>query len=322
MSSARPTEHFVTLFDGNFLPAGLCLYESLKRHAGPFRLWVLCMDDIAAERLLALKLPEVSPIRLPEVETDALRRAKADRTTAEYCWTLTPFTPRFVMERDPSAKRVTYLDADLLFFDDPAILLDEFAGSGADVLITEHAYAPEYDYSRTNGVYCVQFITFSNTPPGRGVLEWWQERCLEWCYARLEDGKFGDQKYLDDWPARFGGRVHVLRRKELALGPWNARLYSDAGGADPVFFHFHGARLVTRTTMLLTKNYRIDGAAFRYYREYCARMGEILRLFDRKGWAVPILPPRTTLMDAIKDLVRGRRARYHPVGEPAGSRPG
>ncbi len=52
---------------------------------------------------------------------------------------------------------------------------------------------------------------------GELVRSWWEERCLEWCYARFEDGKFGDQKYLDDWTSRFNKQVHVLKNKELML---------------------------------------------------------------------------------------------------------
>ena len=33
---------------------------------------------------------------------------------------------------------------------------------------------------------------------GLKALKWWRDRCLEWCYARIEDGKFGDQFYIED----------------------------------------------------------------------------------------------------------------------------
>ena len=72
------------------------------------------------------------------------------------------------------------------------------------------------------------------------VRSWWAERCLEWCFARSENGKFGDQKYLDDWPDRFPDLVHVLRREDAILAPWNARRfpYSKA-----IAWHFHGLRI-------------------------------------------------------------------------------
>src|SRR5690554_6344731 len=117
MLSSKSVEHFVTLFDSNFLPMGLCLHRSLMSHADPFHLWILCMDVTVQQQLSQLGLPCVSLIPLAEVETDALLARKAGRTRGEYCWTLTPFTPQLVFERDQRVDRVTYLDADLFFFD-------------------------------------------------------------------------------------------------------------------------------------------------------------------------------------------------------------
>ena len=108
------------------------------------------------------------------------------------------------------------------------------------MLITDHAYAPEYDGSDSRGQYCVQFMTFTRDG-GEVVRKWWEDRCIEWCYGRLEDGKFGDQKYLDDWPERFSTAVHVMINKELALAPWNATRFPHGNA---VFWHFHGLRIL------------------------------------------------------------------------------
>jgi hypothetical protein len=232
-------EHYVTLFDANFLPQGLALAESLERHGGEHTLWVLCLDDRTREAVERIARPNVRTIALADVETPQLLAVKPGRTRAEYCWTLTPFTPRFVFEREPSARRVTYVDADMYFLRSPKPLFDEFDASGKAVLITEHAYDPEYDQSATSGRYCVQFITFSRAA-GEPVRRWWEERCLEWCFNRFEQGRFGDQKYLDDWPSRFAPQVHVLAQTATLLAPWNARLFPHAGA---VAWHFQGLRI-------------------------------------------------------------------------------
>ena len=214
-------EHFVTIFNSLFLPQGLALHRSMERHVQEYTLWILCVDDVAYDVLHKLVLPNVRLLELAKLETVELLRVKQDRTIAEYCWTLTPFAPRFVFDADLSVARVTYIDADLWFRKSPAIVFNEFEASGKYVLITDHGYAPEYDFSASSGQYCVQFMTFTRVG-GEAVRKWWEEKCIEWCYAREDDGRFGDQKYLDDWPERFLHSVHVLVQQDLMQAPWNA----------------------------------------------------------------------------------------------------
>jgi hypothetical protein len=78
---------------------------------------------------------------------------------------------------------------------------------------------------------------------GESVRSWWEERCIEWCYAKFEEGKFGDQKYLDVWPEIFTDKVHILQNKELTLAPWNVNrfYYKNA-----IFYHFHGLRIMSK----------------------------------------------------------------------------
>ncbi len=252
MSSSRKVEHFVTLFDSHYLPQGLSLYKSLEAHGQPFVLWIIAMDEACAVALEKISPKFVQIIRLPEIESDRLIEAKSDRSMGEYCWTLTPFLPSAVFERQPGLERVTYVDADLYFFDQPSKLLDEFTESGKHVMITDHAFAPEYAASLQYGRFCVQFMTFRSTEGGLKVLHWWQDRCVEWCYSRLENGKFGDQKYLDIWPEMFGEEVHVLSQINRTVAPWNVHhIGLLTGRIEPVFYHFHSLRIVSPTRVVL-----------------------------------------------------------------------
>jgi hypothetical protein len=248
-------EHYVTLFDAGFLPQGLALHRSLVRHGGDFTLWILCMDEAAHEVLSRLDLPSVKLLRLRDVESPELVAVKATRTRAEYCWTMTPFSVRAVFAAETSILRVTYVDADFWFRKSPAPLFAELDQAGKAVLITDHAYAPKYDQSATSGQYCVQFVTFSRAG-GLEVLEWWAARCLEWCHARFEESKFGDQKYLEQWPGRFP-QVHVLTRTDWLLAPWNATRFP-YGTA--IAFHFHGLRILSGKRVLLYRGYEIPRA--------------------------------------------------------------
>src|SRR3989337_3868323 len=93
------------------------------------------------------------------------------------------------------------------------------------ILITEHRFSREYrKEEKLNGRYCVQFITFKNDEYGLGALIWWKNQCINWCYNRIENGKFGDQKYLDDWTTRFK-KVHVLQHLGCGLAGWNISQY-------------------------------------------------------------------------------------------------
>lgn len=304
MLSRGDAEHFVTLFDSNYLPLGVSLHQSMMIHAQPFHLWIVCMDELAEVQLRELNLPHVSLLPLQEVETPDLLAVKSGRSRGEYCWTLTPFTAQFVFDRDSEIKKVTYLDADLFFLDAPDILLDELDESGKDVLITPHAYAPEYDQSATSGIYCVQFVTFRRTAGGMRVMRWWQERCLEWCFARLEDGKCGDQMYLNDWPTRFQNEVYVLRQVEKTLGPWNVRRFFDMDPKlKPVLYHFHSLKIVAVDRIHLCSGYRL-GQGRRIYDRYLEVLQETFRLLSAHGLPIAVLAPPKKTSDFLRTIKR------------------
>jgi hypothetical protein len=297
-------EHFVTLFDLLFLPQGLALHVSMERHAGNYTLWILCMDDEVHEILSLMKLPNVQLLQLSLVETKELKRVKPERTVGEYCWTVTPFAPKFVFKADISVKKVTYLDADLWFRKSPAPIFQEFDNSGKDVLITDHAYSPEYDLSEKSGQYCVQFTTFTREG-GETVRKWWEERCIEWCFDRFENGKFGDQKYLDDWPERFPEQVHVLSNQGWTLAPWNANRFPYSNG---VFWHFHELRLTEKRSKPLvqfTTSYSIPPITRKQiYKPYLEDLRVVIEIMKSHG-VQPKIQKKYRTFGRLKGVLKG-----------------
>lgn len=270
---------FCTLFDSNYLVKGLAMYNSLLRTGEPFTLYIFCFDDRTHEILRTKNLAHVVLITLEEFETEELKRVKQDRSRGEYCWTCTPHVIRFALDTY-ALPQITYLDADLYFFGSPTVLLEEFERSGGSVLITGHRYTPRYDQSATSGTYCVQFISFRADTRGLEVLRWWGARCLEWCYARFENGMFGDQKYLDDWPSRFHG-VHVLRHLGGGVAPWNVQQYRvDEGpavnGVPVIFYHFHHVTWFSDNTFELGRYELSKEAITHIYLPYVAQLEQSL----------------------------------------------
>jgi hypothetical protein len=260
--------YYCTLFDKNYLSRGLAMFSSLERVSKqPFVIYCFAMDAETVEALETFGLPSVKVVPTDAFETEDLIAVKGTRSKGEYCWTCTPAVIRHCL-RVLELPECTYLDADLFFFHDPEILLDEVRAAGGSVLITPHNYTKHFDQSKTSGVYCVQFMFFRNDSGGIRVLEDWYQKCLEWCFNRFEEGKFGDQKYVDSWPQDFGSVVHVLRHLG-AVAPWNVQRFDvrqDGGNPwiqskdrrfEVVFFHFHSLVLMAGE-MLRASNYPLS----------------------------------------------------------------
>jgi len=246
--------YFCTYFDQHYLARGLALFSSLQKHCPEFKLWVLCMDHVAYEILEKFNLPGLYPIAMEEFERndEPLRSAKQNRSRIEYYFTCTSSLPLYVLNNRPEVDLITYLDADLFFFADPAPLFTEL-GKGS-VSIVGHHFSPHLRYLERRGIYNVGWFSFRRDEDALSCLNWWREQCITWCYDREEEGRFADQKYLDDWPTRFKNVV-VLEHKGANLGPWNVGNYDlHSLNANTVlvdeepliFFHFHGLRKINQ----------------------------------------------------------------------------
>lgn len=321
--------NYCTYFDSRYLSRGLTMIRSLKAADPSCRIFVLCLDETCRGILREMRLTGVSLVRLEDFEDPELLKAKTNRTLVEYYWTCTPSWILYCL-RHFSLERCTYVDADVFFFSDPRPLVEECGTDAA--LITEHRFSPAYAEYAVNGIYNVQFMTFRAETRGWEILEWWRAACNQWCYYRLEDGKLGDQKYLDDWPTRFRG-VHVLQNPGGAMGPWNVQQYEfsgpraahqvplrarlKVGGPDfpVVFYHFHNFRMYpggyARSIF-----YEIAEAAWdALYRPYAAAVAAVMDELVRRDFRLcnnGLAPEDEPVAVVIAALENSRQNRCDP----------
>jgi hypothetical protein len=250
--------HYCTYFDSNYLPQGLALYHSLEEYVHePFILWVLCFDEQTYRILQEMALPKIHLINQADFEYDdeALLEAKQNRTQVEYYWTCTPSLPLYILKHNPEIDLVVYVDADLYFFSDPAPIFDEL--DKGSILIVGHRFPPELLFKESSGIYNVGLLCFRRDQSSLKALHWWRARCNEWCYWKEENGRYGDQKYLDDWPTRFE-KVIVLQHKGAGLAPWNLAWYTISiqnnlvyvDDVPLIFFHFGRFKMITDQTFI------------------------------------------------------------------------
>ncbi|MFB6457664.1 hypothetical protein ACE38W_20515 [Chitinophaga sp. Hz27] len=202
-----------------------------------------------------MNLKHATIISKAEFETPELLAVKSDRTIAEYCWTCTASTIWHAIKHF-GLDNCAYLDADMLFFSSPDPIYQELENKS--VGITSHNFSPDQKSYMVYGKYCVQFVFFRNDKDGMAALDWWRKSCIEWCYARLEDVRYGDQKYLEYFEEKFNN-VCVITHPGVGVAPWNFALFKahESNGQvllttkkapiqtmPVIFYHYQGLKFV------------------------------------------------------------------------------
>jgi len=238
--------YFATLFDKNYLVKGLAMIRSLMRCCESASVFVLCLDQYTKEVIDSQSYINIIAIPLSVVETQEVLAAKQNRTVAEYCWTLSSVFTWHVLDNYKDIDLITYLDADIYFYSSVEPVFDEIRDSS--IAIIEHRFTPRLSDRIVNGRFCVQWCSFRRDYEGLTCLSVWRQNCLDWCYYRVEDGKMGDQKYLDSWPTDYYSCC-IINHLGAGVAPWNYPQY--AFWTDPIdsiimvnivpliFYHFH-----------------------------------------------------------------------------------
>lgn len=282
------------------------------------------MDDKCYEVLTDLKQAHHIPVKLSDFEAgdEALLAAKANRPMGEYCWTCSSSFIRYVLIHF-NEDSCTYIDADMYFYSDPQLLIDEMLTAGKSVMVVPHRFPKEREKEASIvGRYCVEFNTFLNTPESIDVLEYWRRRCLE-CCSNLGDGiHWGDQKYLEELVDNFEC-VYVCENLGAGVAPWNlcdykhriketGLLYKNHQNSFLVFYHFQGISNINSDWFVIggvSKKVTIDNVLYKsLYKSYLYQI-QIKRSLLRKTYDVSIIfsghPALKHKLTAIKNSFFG-----------------
>jgi len=246
--------YLTTYFDNNYLSRGLLLYGSLKKYCNQFTLYILCLDNSVLDYFInnSSSFPEVIALSLCEIEEKdtELMQCKVNRSKIEYYFTLSPCLPLFLLEKY-KIPHVCSLDADILFFSDPNVIFSYL--ENYSILITPHNFSKDLKHKEIYGKYNVSFQIFKNDSDGIACLNEWRRDCIDWCYDRLENNKFADQKYLEKWSQQYDG-VYEIDIIGCGVAPWNLNSYTFSyfndclyiNGRKIIFYHYHGLRMLNK----------------------------------------------------------------------------
>ncbi len=218
--------NYCTLFDSYYLDKGIVMAESLAKVCDNYNLYIFAFDRNSYDILSKIQINNTVIIFIDDVIDKKIELIRNERTKAEFCWSMTPFVIFKAIELY-GLTNCTYIDADLMFFDNPNILVDEMTDKDCSVQIIEHRYRKCFKNSlieKLSGKYCVQFNSFLNNEEGMAVLREWKEDCFECCTSDNSNGTFGDQKYLDLWQDKYN-IINVIKNEGAGVAPWNLSSY-------------------------------------------------------------------------------------------------
>ncbi len=204
-----------TVTDHWYLPKVIAQYRSLETTLSDFHLYVCCTDDTAYLALCALRLPRCTPVTLAHLGQRELYTLQRERKANEFCWTLKSYLMLYLL-RDAGLPHVLYCDGDIGFTGNLALLYEDW-GDSSIYLCTQR----DVDWvERKYGKYQAGIVGAKNNETGIKMLEWWRDKCRDWCFAYEDSGRLGDQKYLDDVPGLFSD-VKISWNKGINAAPWN-----------------------------------------------------------------------------------------------------
>lgn len=212
-----------TICTNNYLAQVKVLAESIKNYAPEYRFYLFLADEfdngidykgLGFEVILAKSLP---------IDFFSLVK-KYNIIELNTCIKASCFKYLF---KETKADIIHYFDPDIALFNDIQHLDNHFNTSS--ILITPHILtpitwqegSPNENLFLNHGIYNLGYLGLKKSKDTFELLDWWENRTLNWGYYRTRQGLFVDQLWINYVPIFFPDSSKVLTDPEFNMGPWN-----------------------------------------------------------------------------------------------------
>ncbi|OBU52601.1 hypothetical protein [Stenotrophomonas maltophilia] len=258
-------ECIFTSINNGYLPKARILAASVRRHHPEAKMALMLSDHQDP----ALDYSDFDIVLTPDDVVEGVGDLQSwlfDHTVVELCTAVKPFAFAHLFRKHGFAN-VVYQDPDTVLYARLEELEREMVTH--PIVLTPHVSVPATDTDDLqdgemlgclrHGVFNLGFLALTREGEGPAFLQWWLDRCRDYCFDDNQRGLFTDQKWVDLAPCFFQ-TLGILRVPSYNVATWNLYYREVSTRADGTivvngsyplrFYHFSGFDIGTHEKML------------------------------------------------------------------------
>ncbi|MDT3401765.1 hypothetical protein [Mucilaginibacter terrae] len=215
-----------TIVAKNYIPLAQTLGWSISKYnTTPIDFYIFVVDELEKTDTYTTdegyKIVPLSLVNIEGIEDWAFKY-----NVTEFCTAVKPSCFKYAFDK-LGFKKAIYFDPDIFVFNNLDGIFNEL--DNADIVVTPHYTTPQVNYTGDQpetgtlfvGIYNFGFVAFNNSGLSLSLLNWWENRLSNQCYADIQDALHTDQKWGDFLSVYANTKLLVSQSIGRNLAPWN-----------------------------------------------------------------------------------------------------
>src|SRR6218665_2903375 len=240
-----------TICSINYLASAKCLWESVTQ-TNPDVKFVYVIADKISKSFDRNYFENADVVEVEQLGIPKLHELIQTYNIIEFNTAIKPFAIRYFAEKY-HAKKMIYLDPDILVFDSLQPVFDQL--STHDFILTPHILTPVtkdefYNQQKgalNTGVFNLGFIAVGYNKESEKVIDWWAQHMRNHGHCSSAAGEFYDQKIMNLLPV-FSDKVLIEKNPGYNVAGWNIHERTITkkhkqylvNGSPLLFYHYSG----------------------------------------------------------------------------------